>query len=150
MMQRLARAGSRSMTVRQLALDLTSAGWGGMRGLPQKDFTGEARRLFEFVRDRIRYVKDIDGVETLHPAEWVLQIGAGDCDDKALLLAAMLLAIGHTPRFVAVAFDPDQFSHVWVQDYLNGRWVDLEATENLPFGEAVPLHDAVKVITLEA
>lgn len=138
------------MPIRHLALELTSKGFGGVRGLPQQDFTGEARRLFEFVRDRIRYVKDIEGVETLHPAEFVLSQGAGDCDDKSLLLAALLLSIGHTPRFVAVAFEPEQFSHVWVQDYLDGRWVDLEATEALPFGQSVPLGDAVKIITLDA
>jgi transglutaminase-like putative cysteine protease len=138
------------MIVRKLALDLTQAGWGGPGGVPQHDFTGEAQRLFEFVRDRIRYVKDIDGVETLHPAEWVLHLGAGDCDDKAILLAALLLSLGHAPRFVAVAFEPDLFSHVWVQDYLAGRWVDLEATENLPFGVAVPLTEAVAFLTLDA
>lgn len=138
------------MRLRNLALELTSQGFGGMRGLPQKDFQGEARRLFEFVRDQIRYVKDIDGVETLHSAERVLSNRAGDCDDKSILLAALLLSIGHTPRFVAVAFEPDVFSHVWVQDYLNGRWVDLEATERVPFGQSVPLRDAVNCITLDA
>lgn len=138
------------MLVRQTALNLTQAGWGGLQGLPQHDFTGETRRIFEFVRDRIRYVKDIDGVETLHPAEWVLRQGAGDCDDKAILLAALLLSIGHTPRFIAVAFEPGEFSHVWVQDYLGGRWLDLEATENLPFGRSVPLREAAQLITLDA
>jgi transglutaminase-like putative cysteine protease len=137
------------MAVRGQALSLTSAGFGSSRGLPQKDFTGEARRLFEFVRDQIRYVKDIDGVETLHPADWVLQIQAGDCDDKAILLAALLLSIGHTPRFIAVSFAPGEFSHVWVQDYLNDAWVDLETTEPFSFGKSIPLTDAVKIITLD-
>jgi transglutaminase-like putative cysteine protease len=138
------------MAIRGLALQLTNRGFGTSTGLAQKDFGGEARRLFEFVRDKIRYVKDIDGIETLHPAEWVLSIGAGDCDDKSILLSALLLSIGHTPRFVAVAFAPDEFSHVWVQDYVSGGWVDLEATENLSFGQSVPLKDAVKIIYLDA
>lgn len=138
------------MVIRKLALDLTGQGFGTAGGLPQKDFTGEAKRLCQYVRDQIRYVWDIQGVETLHPAEWVLKVGQGDCDDKAILLAALLLSIGHFPRFAAVAFEPDQFSHVWVQDYLNNAWVDLEPTENLPFGQSVPLRDAVKVITLDA
>lgn len=148
-MRQLARTGSQSPTIRGLALELTSKGFGSAAGLPQKDFSGEARRLFEYVRDKIRYIKDIDGVETLHPAEWVLRQAAGDCDDKSILLSALLLSIGHTPRFIAVAFEPDQFSHVWVQDYLNDRWVDLEATETLPFGRSIPLRDAVKTITLD-
>lgn len=138
------------MTIRGLALDLTSQGFGGVRGLPQKDFAGEARRLFEFVRDQIRYVKDMDGVENLHTADQVLRQRAGDCDDKAILLAALLLSVGHTPRFVVAAFEPDFYSHVWVQDDLDGRWVDMEPTEALPFGRSVPLADAVDVITMDA
>ena len=149
MMQELARAGASSMVIRGLALELTTAGFGTNRGLPQKDFAGEARRLFVFVRDKIRYVKDIDGVETLHPAEWVLRLGAGDCDDKSILLAALLLSIGHTPRFIAVAFQPDEYSHVWVQDYLNNGWIDMEPTEALAFGQSIPLTRAVSTITLD-
>jgi transglutaminase-like putative cysteine protease len=137
------------MVVRHLALSLTTRGFGGSDGLAQKDFTGESRRLFEYVRDEIRYVKDIDGIETLHPAEFVARQRAGDCDDKSILLAALLLSIGHTPRFIAVAFDPDEFSHVWVQDYLEGDWVDLDPTEPIEMGQSVPLRDAVKTITLD-
>lgn len=154
-MQRLARAGCTSMAVRGKALELTSKGFGTPSGLAQKDETGEATRLFRFVRDQIRYVKDPDGAEFLHTPEWVLHLAAGDCDDKSILLASLLLSIGHTPRFAAVAFDADPdtgeaiYSHVWVQDWLGGRWVDLETTENLPFGKAVPLEDALDIITLD-
>lgn len=137
------------MQIRGLALELTSRGFGGARGLASKDFTGEAQRLFKFVRDEIRYIKDIEGVETLHSAEWVLRLRAGDCDDKAILLAALLLSIGHTPRFKAVAFDPDNYSHVWTQDLLGGAWVDMEPTELVAFGQAVPLAGAFSTITLD-
>lgn len=149
MMRKLSRQGAEQMPIRGLALELTTRGFGGARGLPQKDFAGEARRLLAFVRDQIRYVGDINGIETLHPADWVLQVGAGDCDDKAILLAALLLSINHTPRFIAVAFEPGVFSHVWVQDWLDGRWVDLEPTEPLPFGLAVDTRSAVKLLTLD-
>jgi transglutaminase-like putative cysteine protease len=138
------------MEIRGLALRLTSQGFGGRAGLAQKDFTGEARRLFNFVRDQIRYVKDIEGVETLHTAETVLRLGAGDCDDKAILLAALLLSIGHTPRFKAVAFETDNYSHVWTQDFLDGAWVDMEPTELVGFGRSVPLDAAVSTMTLDA
>jgi len=52
------RMGKKTLPVRLLAIDLTTA-------LPQKDFHGEVSKIFYFVRDRIRYVKDIRGVETL-------------------------------------------------------------------------------------
>ena len=137
------------MEIRGLALSLAGQGYGTPRGLAQKDFAGEARRVFMFVRDEIRYIRDIDGVETLHAADWVLRLRAGDCDDKAILLAALLLSIGHTVRFKAVAFDPGDFSHVWTQDCLGGQWVDMEPTELLAFGQAVPLAGAFQTITLD-
>lgn len=139
----LARAGLRDQAVRNKAVALTTRGFLSGTGLKQKDFLGEAQRIHAFVRDQIRYVRDTDGVELLHDAPTLLKIGAGDCDDKAILLASLLGSIGHPTRFVAVAFAPDQFSHVWLQDYINGRWVDLEATEPIPFGRSVPTGGAV-------
>ncbi len=137
------------MEIRGLALKLAGRGFGTARGLAPKDFAGEARRLFNFVRDEIRYIRDIDGVETLHTADWVLRLRAGDCDDKAILLAALLLSIGHTPRFKAVAFDPGDYSHVWTQDFLGGRWVDMEPTELVGFGQSIPLAGAFATLTLD-
>lgn len=130
-MAQLANDGSENMDVRNKAVDLCS-------GLLQKDFVGEAKVCYEFVRDQIRYIRDMKGVELLHHAELVLKIGAGDCDDKCILLAAMLTSIGHPCRFIAMSHAPDRFSHVWMQDHLDGKWVDLEATEPVQFGERVP------------
>lgn len=146
-MATLARQGSQRIAIRNLAVELTTRGFGTPNGLRQKDFVGEARRLNDFVRDRIRYVQDIDDVETIAEPEALLKIGAGDCDDKATLLAALLLSIGHRVRFIAMAQQPGQYSHVWLQDYLNGGWIDLETTEPLPFGRSVPQRDVVSTLT---
>lgn len=121
-MRDLVRAGKKSLTVRQLALSL-------VKGLPQKDYAGEVKRLFYFVRDHIRYVRDIVGVETVHTPDEVLANGQGDCDDKSILLAALLESIGHPTRFVAVGFKPGQLSHVLVETKIGNRWVSLETTE---------------------
>lgn len=137
----------RDQRVRNLSVKLTTDGFLSGTGLKQKDFDGEARTLLEFVRDQIRYVRDTDGLELLHDPATVLQIGAGDCDDKAILLASMLGSIGHPTRFIAVAFEPDNYSHVWVQDYLGGRWVDLEPTEPIPFGQSIPMGRASATMT---
>jgi len=140
MMAKLADEGSREISVRSKAIELT-------RGLKQKDFAGEAKACLEFCRDDIRYVRDILHVETLHTPEWVLKIGAGDCDDKSILLGAMLASIGHPVRFIAAAFFPGQYSHVWTQDLIYGKWVDLEPTEPIPFGARIPAHRVVSEIT---
>lgn len=142
-MAELARTGSQVDAVRRQAVQLCY-------GLRQKDFAGEARRIFTFVRDEIRYLKDIDGVETIHSPEWMLNIRQGDCDDKAVLAAALLLSIGHSPvRFIAIALAPERFSHVWLQDYIGNKWVDLETTEPLQFGQSVPLTRVVDTLTRE-
>jgi len=151
-MAHLARAGSKRIEVRNAAVDIVTHGFHDGRGLRQKDFAGEARRLFEFVRDEIRYVRDIADVETLHDPVTLLRIRAGDCDDKAILLAALLLSIDGGPvRFKAMALAPDQYGHVWLQAFMNdgagGRWIDLETTEPVPFGVSVPTRGAVSFLT---
>lgn len=148
-MAHLARKGLRDQRIRNLAVQIATAGFLNGSGLLQKDFEGEARRILAFVRDDIRYIRDTDGVELLHDPVTLLQIGAGDCDDKAILLAAMLGSIGHPTRFIAIAFEPELYSHVWVQDDLNGAWVDLEPTEPLPFGCSIPTGGAVATMTQE-
>ncbi len=131
MMRRLAIDGKKSLPVRMTALEL-------VRRKKQKDGASEVRALHSFVRDKIRYVKDIKGVETLHTPEKMLEIRQGDCDDKSTLLAAMLESIGHPARFVAVGFDGGPHSHVLVETKLGKKWIPLETTEPWPPGKYPP------------
>lgn len=141
-MRRLALAGSQDIQIRNLAIDLTA-------GLQQKDFEREACACLEFVRDRVRYVRDIRTVEVLqYPMVTIIQ-NAGDCDDKAILLAALLASIGHRVRFIAISYLPDKFSHVWLQTNAHGRWIDLEATEPIECGQRVPSRGAHRHMVLE-
>lgn len=129
-MSRLVKEGKKTPAIRAKAVALTSA-------LSQKNWTGEIAALHKFVRDNIRYVKDINGVETVHTADAVLRIGSGDCDDKSILLASLLESIGHPTRFVAVGFQPGKFSHVFVQTRVGrnpGKWLSLETTEPVRVG----------------
>lgn len=142
MMAKLAIAGSKDLDIRDTATEL-------VQGLDQKDFFGETCVLTEFVRDKIRYVRDIRDVETIHYAPTILNKARGDCDDKAILLSALLLSIGHHPRFVAAAIRPDEYFHVWVQDLLNGNWLDLETTEPIQCGDRVPLPPGARLLTFE-
>lgn len=135
----LVRKGKVTLPVRQLAVRLTN-------GIQQKDFTGEVVALHRFVRDEIRYVKDIDGVETLHDAERILKYGAGDCDDKSILLASLLEAIGHRTRLVAVALKPGRYCHVFVETLIGRKWVPLEATEPVEIGWEYPHKFAGRMI----
>ena len=126
-MRQLVRAGKKSLAVRQLAVSLT-------KGLTQKDWAAEVSAAHAFVRDRIRYTKDINGVETLHTPEMVLQNAQGDCDDKSILLASLLESLGHKTRLVAVGFRKNSYSHVYPEVLLGNDWISLETTEPVNIG----------------
>lgn len=130
-MRELVRAGKKSLPVRQLAVELTN-------GHRQKDWVAELKALHRFVRDKIRYVKDIRGVETVQTPDASLKIGAGDCDDKSVLLASLLESIGHPTRFVAIGFAPDDFAHVYVESRIGNVWVPAETTEPVEIGWSAP------------
>ena len=124
--------------IRELALSLT-------RDLQQKDYVQEVKRIHAYVRDTIRYVKDIHGVETIQTPVQTLRIGAGDCDDKSTLVASLLESIGHPTRFVAVGFAKNMLSHVLVQTKVANNWINVECTENVPLGWRPPNIKAMMV-----
>jgi len=126
-MREVTKAGKRALPVRNLALSLISE-------LPQKDWFNEVKILHRFVRDKIRYVKDIHGIETVQTPEVTLALRAGDCDDKSVLLASLLESIGHPTSFVAVGFKPDDFVHVYVETRIDKTWLPLETTEPVEVG----------------
>jgi len=112
-----------------------------------KDYVSELRVLHAFVRDHIRYVRDVEGVETLQTPIQTLNVLAGDCDDKAMIFNALAGAIGFPTRFAAIGLRGEPFSHVMPQallenfgDYVNAEtiltdppvelgWEPPEATE---------------------
>lgn len=113
--------------------------------VPPKYWLGEVQALHEFVRDHIRYTRDTHQVESVQTPDATLAIGQGDCDDKSVLLASLLEAIGHPTRFVAVGMVPNQYQHVFVQTQVGTRWVSCDPTENVPVGWAPARVQAVMV-----
>ena len=87
---KLIREGSRDFYVRQRAIQIFREA-----GAPPKDRWGEVCALFHWVRNNVRYTRDIFRVELLHTARRMLELRAGDCDDMTILLGAMLLSTGH-------------------------------------------------------
>jgi transglutaminase-like putative cysteine protease len=126
-MRDFVRDGKKLMSVRGKAIQLTN-------GLAQKDWTGEIRKLHAYVRDCIRYVGDVTDVETVQTPDATLRIGAGDCDDKSVLLCALLESLGHPTKFVAIGFTPGVYEHVYCETKVGERWIALEATEPVEAG----------------
>lgn len=134
-MRQLARQGRQNPEIRTLAQSLTNH-------LPGKNWIAEIKVLHKFVRDQIRYLRDINGVETIQTPEQLLRTRSGDCDDQATLLASLLESIGHPARFRAVGFKPGRLEHVYVETQVGrgGRkkWLPLETTENVEIGWRPP------------
>jgi len=105
-----------------------------VRGIAARQYTAEASALHRFVRDAIRYVKDVDGIETLQTAEKTLELAQGDCDDKSTLLATLLKSVGHPVKFVALGFNGKSFSHVLIETRVKDKWIPAETIIPKPFG----------------
>ena len=122
LMSKITREAKKRLNIRLLALFL-------VKNNNQKDYTSEVKNLHKFVRDNIRYVRDVRGVETLQIPEKTLEFRSGDCDDKSMLLASLLESIGHPTRFVAIGFVPNKYAHVYVESKIGSVWYPLETTE---------------------
>lgn len=131
LMRQLARQYKKDLPLRQLALSIVG-------NLPGKAWAREAAALQKWVQQNIRYVRDIRGVETVHSPDKMLVIRQGDCDDQAVLLAAMLESLGHPTRFVAVGFSPFAYSHVYVETKIGHSWIPLETINPWPPGRKPP------------
>ena len=141
LMRRFVQQYKRVHAIREEALSLVG-------GLRQKDWFGEVNAIFTWVRDHIRYVRDIHGVETVQTPLVTMELGTGDCDDKSTLLATLLETIGHPTRFVAVGFSaPGKYSHVYVETRIGDRWYPLDATLiDQPIGSVAPLPSIARMV----
>jgi transglutaminase-like putative cysteine protease len=132
----LIREGARDFYVRQKAIEIFRKA-----GARPKDRFGEVLSLFHWVRNNIRYTRDIFRVELLHTARRMLELQAGDCDDMTILLGAMLLATGHPVRIALTGFRPEKphvYSHIYLEVNVNGKWIALDPTMDRPIGWAPP------------
>jgi len=59
----------------------------------------------------------------------------------------MLESIGYPTRFVVAGYNGGGFEHVYLQAWINGRWISMDPTEPHPMGWEPP--DAT-VIAAEA
>ncbi|WP_327433325.1 transglutaminase-like domain-containing protein [Streptomyces sp. NBC_01236] len=137
--------GAKDFAVRRRAVRILTS-----RGVRPKDYLGEIKALFEWVRGTVRYTRDPHRVELLHSARRMIQLRAGDCDDMTILLGALLQSVGHPVRVVLCGPDatrPGLFTHVYLEVRHRGRWIALDATMPHPMGWA-PNAPVKKVIPL--
>jgi len=123
----LAKSYRTNLEIRNLAESL-------VRDIPQKDYWSEAEAIQRYVRDRIRYTQDTYDMEMLKTPLELLASRQGDCDDKSLLAATLLLSIGHPARFKAIGYAPGEYEHVYTETKIGDEWVSVETTEPVELG----------------
>jgi len=125
------KKGSRDPVVRkkafELAKDICSTPL-NIKGMKDDNLLGIADKIFMWVRDHIAYINDPSG-EYFQPSVKTLEVGAGDCDDQAILLASMLGSIGFEPVLVILP------EHIYVELQINGKQLPIDPiAPNATFG----------------
>lgn len=118
------------------------------RHVAPKDYMGEIEALFEFVQRDIPYRKDAAFLDTFTEPEqqikdYLFGAPSGDCDDKSVLLASLLIALGHVPRFVLTNNMPGgKYTHIYVEvkHPKENSWIGLETTEAVELGWEPPTY----------
>ena len=78
-----------------------------------RDWTGQAQAVFEWVRDNIRYVRDPAGLEQFRKPIRTVQQGMGDCDDMTILICSLLGTIGLNCIIRVIGVSSDEPEHVY-------------------------------------
>lgn len=108
-----------------------------LQDLPEKDHQGEIRRLIDFVRTNVRYMRDPwspGGLELFtDPRTLLRDVGrgtaSGDCDDHVILASALLETAGYETRYPVGAAGPEDYRHIWIE-VLNpsAGWISADLT----------------------
>ncbi|MCL0095050.1 hypothetical protein M1O52_00650 [Dehalococcoidia bacterium] len=128
-----AKRGSREPVVRKTAYEVVKKIYDeplDIKRMSDADRNKVAEAIFLWVRDNIEYINDPPG-EHFQPAVATLEVRAGDCDDQAILLAAMLGSIGFEPIFVILP------EHVYIElQQSTGEQVPMDPiAKNAVFGQ---------------
>jgi hypothetical protein len=117
-MQELVTDGKRDIEVRKLVSDIIGGKIEGLPNCESKDYTCYVKAMYQFCRDKIKYLYDPHIVEYVETPRRILQTKVADCDSNCVLLASMLENAGFETQFVTIKADPDrrdEFSHVYLR-----------------------------------
>lgn len=131
-MQKFAHKGKTDLRVRRLVEVICA-------DLEPGDYGSEAYAIYAWVHQNIRYMRDIHDVEFIKEPGALLDSKAGDCDDIATLIAAMLMACGNRAVFSLVGFDGSPVpSHVFCNIVTpRGDLVPLDPVANTQIRQAM-------------
>jgi transglutaminase-like putative cysteine protease len=110
-----------------------------VRYTPERDLPEQARALYYWLKSNVSFLPDpnVPG-EVLRTPRFLLSeikrhgIARGDCDDVAMLSAALAKSIGLSAEFIVAAYDAAQpFAHVFTRVWVGDGWFPLDVTEKV-------------------
>jgi len=116
--------------IRELALKITR----GIRknsntGLPDLRNTGQvAEALYRWMTRNINYVRDPWNIERIQSPDVTLRQKAGDCDDHAILSAALLQSLGIQTGFRIVSRTGRTYDHIYTVFRSSEGWKSFDTT----------------------
>jgi transglutaminase-like putative cysteine protease len=165
-LQRLSDEGKRDPQVYAFARKALSGKCGNGWCIPEKDNLSEAkalfgairrqvptrrsrndiataRKLFNNVRQNVRYTSDIEGVDTYQKPSHTLGLRTGDCDDYSTLTCAALGSVGIPCRYKVIRTKGARdWNHIYPQAGFPRanpqRWISMDSSVNMPFGWEAP------------
>jgi len=113
-----------------------------IRNVGGKDRSAQAVEIAEWVRPRLRFVRDPYGLETLHTPLYMLNrihtdgMFEADCDDYAILSAALAKAVGLRTKFTVLGFIDAKhpFTHVYAMAETPNGWQPFDVNFGVPPG----------------
>lgn len=102
------------------------------RSCAGRDAMCELRAIFQFVSTNVRYTGDVAAVDTFAAPLRVLQMGGGDCDEHAVVNAALAMANGFACKARITSNRGITWDHIYCMAGLpkgrTERWVPLDTT----------------------
>lgn len=148
MLRQIAESSGRDPRIRQLAFGILQGA-----GLAQRDYQGQAAAILRWVQANVNYVNEPG--EILQDPLYTVKVKSGDCDDIAMLIAALFEAVALPWKYVlsgvvgnqrvqwieGARMDPSiTWSHIYNAVELNKRWVIAEGTmKGAPLGHDVAM-----------
>lgn len=128
----------RAMVLREFMLPDVRLCASRIAGPYGSDGAAQAVAIRAWLEDHVAFLRDPDGVEMLHGPAWQVRraltqgVVYVDCDDVAVLAAALGKAAGLKARFVVVGFGSPKapFRHVWTELAAPGsrHWIECDIT----------------------
>lgn len=90
----------------------------------------ELQAIYDYVKEKIRFVRDPRGIDYIYDPVATLQRGIGDCDDHVVVLGSLVQAIGYPIKIRAISLDGRHYTHVYVlagvMDADGGMWIPMD------------------------